>query len=106
MEVTGHTYLVVPVESGAGFVCRIGTGREAITTTQAYVVIAAAPEVGQVLAVWRFRGEVSASRAEELAVQVAPTQLLICSNTHFRALELSHEYINEVEVVDVRPKTL
>lgn len=104
MAGTGHTYLVVPVESGDGLVCRIGTGREVTTNAASYAAMVTASKVGQVLALWKFQGQVSTSQAEEVAVKVAPTRMLICSSDEFGTLELSHDYVNEVEVVDIRPE--
>ena len=105
MSATGHTYLVVPVESGDGLVCRIGTGREAITTALSYAAVATASKTGQVLAVWKFRGDMALPQAEEIAVRVAPTRMLICSSAEFGTLELSYEYLSDVEVIDIRPRS-
>lgn len=104
MAGTGHTYLVVPVESGDGLVCRIGTGREVTTNAASYAAVVTASKVGQVLALWKFHRPTTAEEAEEMAVMVPPYRMLICSSDQFGTLELSHEYTTEVEVIDVRPE--
>jgi hypothetical protein len=96
------TYFVAPVEHGDGLRCRIGTGREAITGGASYAAVVVAAKVGQVMAVWKFTGQMTHEEAENLAVQVAPTRLMICASEDYGTLELSHEYTTEVEVTDVR----
>lgn len=100
----GPTYLVVPVESGDGLVCRIGTGREVVTNAASYAAVVTASEVGQVLALWKFHGRTTVEEAEEMAVLVSPHRLVICASKGYGTLELSHEYATEVDVIDVRPE--
>jgi hypothetical protein len=96
------TYFVAPVEHGDGLRCRIGTGREAITGGASYAAAVVAAKVGQVMAVWKFTGQLPYGEAENLAVRVAPTRLMICASEDYGTLELSHEYTTEVEVTDIR----
>lgn len=102
-----NTYFVVPVEhgDGEGLRCSIGTGREAITSFMGYAAVVLAANVGQAMAVWKFEGQLSQGEAEALAVQVAPHRLLICASTGYGTLELSHGYVTEVKITDVRPET-
>lgn len=99
----GPTYLVVPVEHGDGLVCRIGTGCEAVTKAASYAAAVLGAPLGQVMAVWKFHTATTVEEAEEMAVLVSPSRLLICSSSEFGTLELSHEYTTEVDVIDVRP---
>lgn len=98
-------YLVVPVDSedGGGLVCRIGAGNECITNTQSHAAVVTASEMGQVLAAWKFHVPITIEQAEEMALLISPDCLLICSSERFEVLELSHDYITQVDVVDVRP---
>lgn len=100
-----NTYFVAQVEhgDGEGLRCAIGTGREAITSFMGYAAVVIAANVGQVMAVWKFEGQLSQNEAEALAVQVAPHRLLICSSPGYGTLELSHGYVTEVKITDVRP---
>lgn len=100
----GPTYLVVPVENNKdGLVCRIGTGDEAITRVSSYAALVTASDARQILAVWKFHGKVTIEEAEEVAVLVAPSRLSICYDDGFDTLDLSHEHIEQVDVIDVRP---
>lgn len=100
---TDLTYLVVPVEKGDGLVCKIGTGREVITSAASYAAVAAAAQPTDVLAVWRFEGKVSQEQAEEIALMTRPTLLIICSSSSYGTLELNPAYLKDVQVLDVKP---
>ena len=100
---TGQTYFCAQVESGNGLVCRIGSGKEAITSFLSYAALAVAAEPTQVIAVWRFDGELNNAQAEEIAVITRPTALLICSSPAYGTLRLDPSYLADLEVLDVRP---
>lgn len=100
---TGRTYFCVPVESGNGLVCRIGSGKEAITSAMSYAALAVSAEPTQVIAVWQFDGELNSSQAEEIAVITRPTALLICSSPAYGTLRLDPALLADVAVLDIRP---
>jgi len=98
------TYLVVPAEHEDELVVRVGTGREAVTDCSLYFAVVVGARPADVLAVWKFNGRISQAQAEEIAVQTAPTRLVVCVSEDCATLNLATEYAVDIEVIDVRPE--